>query len=130
MTYMRATLQPFHRDSLDPAHSPPARGLDVELLGTGDDLTVRLRGEAGFTDAAELEASLCPLCAQGFSSVTFDLSELRFISSLGLAALIRYRRGAVRNGIRVLLADNLQPMVLDLFQTTGILGLFEASGPT
>jgi len=126
MTSM-SSLEPAVHSAFLPRHSPPVHGLDVEVFGAGDDLKVHLRGEAGIAEAGKLEASLLPLSAQRPASVTFDLSELRFISSLGLGALIRYRRGAVRLGVRVCLADNLQPMVHDLFQTTRVLRLFEAS---
>jgi anti-anti-sigma factor len=122
-----SSLVPAVYGALVPRHSPRVHGLDVEVFGAGDDLRVHLRGEAGFAEAGKLEVSLLPLSAQRPASVTFDFSKLRYISSLGLAALIRYHRCAVRNGVRVCLADNLQPMVHELFQTTGVLRLFEAS---
>jgi len=124
MTNMN-TLEPVGRVAWAPTEPPAAHGLDVQVVGDRNDLIVRLRGDAGFMEADKLEAALLPICAQRPARVTFDLSELRFISSLGLRALVCYRWGAVRAGVRVCLAADLQPAVLDTLQTTGLLELFE-----
>jgi hypothetical protein len=57
--------------------------------------------------------------------VTFDLSELTFISSLGMGVLVAYRHGAVRSGARVCLAPDPHPAVREALDRAGLLGLFE-----
>jgi anti-anti-sigma factor len=106
---------------------PPAQRsrLAVTFAGGEDRLTIRLSGDAGFTEAGTLEASLLPLGGRRLASVTFDLSEVRFISSLSLAVLLTYRRAAIRGGVRVRLRDHFQPVVRDTLETTGMIGLFE-----
>jgi anti-anti-sigma factor len=120
-----STLAPAGRVALARPQPPPARGLAVAVLGAGADLTVRLRGEAGLAETGKLEAALMPIGARRPASVTFDFSELRFISSVGLGALVSYRRAAVRAGVRVCLAADLQLAVLLTLQATGVLGLFD-----
>src|SRR5262245_43013350 len=60
----------------------PALRLEVEVHETGPEVVVRLRGEAGVAEAGALEAALLPVVARRPGCVTFDLSELAFISSL------------------------------------------------
>jgi hypothetical protein len=60
--------------------------------------------------------------------VTFDLSELRFISSLAMGVLVAFRRGAVRSGARVCLAPDPHPAVREALDRAELLGLFEAGG--
>jgi hypothetical protein len=57
--------------------------------------------------------------------VTFDLSELRFISSLAMGVLVVYRRAAVHAGTRVCLAAGLHPEVREALDRAGLLDLFE-----
>jgi anti-anti-sigma regulatory factor len=60
--------------------------------------------------------------------VTFDLSELLFVSSLAMGVLVTFCRAAVRAGVRVCLAPELQPAVREAFNRVGLVGLFEAAG--
>jgi anti-anti-sigma regulatory factor len=48
--------------------------------------------------------------------VIFDLSELRFLSSLATGVLATYRRAAARAGVRVCRATALQPAVREAFK--------------
>jgi hypothetical protein len=60
--------------------------------------------------------------------VTFDLSELAFISSLAMGTLVSYRRTAVRAGTRVCLSPELRPAVREALERAELLSLFEAVG--
>jgi anti-anti-sigma regulatory factor len=93
--------------------------------GTEQDIIVRVRGDGGVPESAALGKSILHLSARRPASVTFDLKELRLISSLFIGVLVSYRRGAVRAGTRVCLAPDLQPLVREALQRTGVLGLFE-----
>jgi hypothetical protein len=67
-------------------------------------------------------AALRPAC------VIFDLSELRFLSSLAMGVLATYRRGAVRAGIRVCRATALHPAVREALDRAELMDLFEVAG--
>lgn len=49
---------------------------------------LRLSGELDLGAAAALERSVRPLCENGANAVTLDLSDLIFIDSTGLAAVV------------------------------------------
>jgi anti-anti-sigma factor len=53
-----------------------------------------------------------------------DLADLTFLSSLGMGALVEYRRGLSRRGVEVKLA-NLQPQVWLALASAGLMKLFE-----
>jgi anti-anti-sigma regulatory factor len=93
-------------------------------------VVVRLRGEAGVAEVGLLEDSLWRLPAGRPARVTFDLSELRSISSLALRVLAAHRRAAVRAGARVCLAPDLHPEVRAALDKVELTGLFEGVGST
>ena len=76
-------------------------------------------------EVGALEDSLLPLAGRCPKSVTFDLIELRFISSMAIDVLVHFRRAAVRRGVLVYLAPDMRPEVRDVLQVTGVLDLFE-----
>jgi anti-anti-sigma factor len=122
------TSSPVSSTALTAPHAKPVAKLDVVVLEAADEVIVRLGGETGFMETTTLEASLRPLSARCPKSVTFDLIELRFLSSLSLSVLITFRRAAVRRGVRVCIAPDMQPEVRDMLETAGVLELFEVSG--
>jgi anti-anti-sigma regulatory factor len=87
---------------------------------------VRLRGEAGVAEASVLESALVAVLVTRPACVTFDLSQLVFISSLAMGPLLTFRRAALRAGARVRLAPGLQPAVSEALERAQLLGLFEA----
>jgi anti-anti-sigma factor len=107
-----------------PAGRFPARTprLTVEVCDLADETLVRLQGEGGFLEAAILETALLPLNARRPAVVTFNLSELYFISSLVLGILVRFCRSAARNGGRVRLTA-LQPQVRESIEQAGLVTL-------
>jgi len=111
-------------ESLAPRPKPTSR-LAVALLEAADEVIVLLGGEAGVMEAGALEDSLLPLATRCPKSVTFDLIELRFISSMAIDVLVHFRRAAVPRGVLVHLAPDMRPEVRDVLQVTGVLDLFE-----
>jgi anti-anti-sigma regulatory factor len=57
--------------------------------------------------------------------VTLDLSEVRFLSSLAMGALVAFRRGVVRAGGRVRLFPVFLPEVEEALRRAGLLELFD-----
>src|SRR5262249_53683594 len=103
----------------------PTSRLAVALLEAADEVIVLLGGEAGVMEVGALEDSLLPLAARCPKSVTFDLIELRFISSMAIDVLVHFRLAAIRRGVLVHLAPDMRPEVRDVLQVTGVLDLFE-----
>jgi anti-anti-sigma factor len=102
--------------------------LEAEVLDTAAGVEVRLRGHAGVLEVDALDFVLRPLSARRPACVTFELSKLESISSLGMGLLVAFRRGIVRAGGRVCLAADLQPGVREALDRTGLMSLFEGVG--
>jgi anti-anti-sigma factor len=111
-----APLPPLPSAGRSPAQTPR---LAVEVCHLSSEVLVRLQGEGGFLEAAVLDAALLPLSARRPAVVTFNLSELYFISSLVLGILVRFCRSAARNGGRVRLTA-LQPQVRESIEQAGL----------
>jgi len=103
----------------------------VAISQTGDDMIIRVEGEATIESAGALQDGLLAIAACRPAIVTLDLSELRSISCLAMAVLVTFRRGVIRIGGRVRLAQGLQAPVkealvraelFDLFETTSMIG--------
>ncbi len=62
--------------------------IDIHERG-GHDYTLSLSGELDLAGAPELVSRVRPLCENGASGLTLDLSALRFIDSTGLAAVVQ-----------------------------------------
>jgi anti-anti-sigma factor len=93
---------------------------------TGDDLIIRVKGEAGVRSSGALLHGLLSSAGRRPAAITLDLSELRFVSSLATGVLVAYCRGVVRGGGRVRLAGQLQPAVKEALAQAELLDL---SGP-
>jgi anti-anti-sigma factor len=102
--------------------------VEVEVLEAGEEVVVWLRGEAYVAEAGVLETALLRLVARRPRRVIFDLSELRFLSSLALGVVVAYRHLAVRTGVHVYLAPNLHPAVRKALNRAELMNLFEAVG--
>jgi anti-anti-sigma factor len=109
------------------APRPPASALVVEVNQASGDMVIRVKGEARADCAGALEAGLLAPAAQRPAAVTLDLSELRCLSSLCMGVLVAYRRGVVRTGGRVRLAEPMQQAVKEALTRAELLALFEAA---
>jgi anti-anti-sigma factor len=103
----------------------PSSGVEVITGQAGGDMVIRVKGEAGARSAGALLDGLLVSAARRPALVTLDLSELRCISSLAMGVLVAYRRGVVRAGGRVRLAESLQPPVKEALARAEVLDLFE-----
>ena len=73
-------------------------------------LLLAIKGEATYEQAEFISAHLLRMPLDRYSLVVLDLAELTFLSSLAMGALIEYRRGLLRRGVEVRLA-NVQAQV-------------------
>ena len=108
-----------------PAAAVPA--VQVAVSQASDDVVIRVKGDARVDCAGALLDGLLAAAARRPASVTLDLSELRSISSLAMGVLVAYRRGVVRAGGRVRLAEDLQPAVREALTRAELLDLFETT---
>ena len=100
----------------------PAPKLEVVVSDLPDEVLVCLKGEAGYLEADILSAALEPLSARRPQLVTFELSELRMISSVGLSILVDFHKSTVRNGGHVRFRGH-HPNVRDVIEQTKLLML-------
>jgi anti-anti-sigma factor len=87
-------------------------------------LLLAIKGEASFDQAVFISAQLLRMPLDAYSLVVLDLAELTFMSSLAMGALIEYRRGLLRRGVEVRLA-NVQAQVWMALELAGLGKLFE-----
>jgi len=59
---------------------------------------VRIKGDANVANVDEMERQLRPVAAIREPLVVFDLSELSFVSSLGISVLLNLQRGIRARG--------------------------------
>jgi anti-anti-sigma factor len=111
------------------APRPSAAGpaVQVSVVQTAADVVIRVKGEATVQSVGVLQAGLLAPSACRPAVVTLDLSELRSLSCLAMGVLVAYRRGVVRTGGRVRLAEELQPAVHEALARAELFGLFEAA---
>lgn len=91
---------------------------------TVDDVpVVAVGGEVDVYSAPALKASLTELLQAGAASVVVDLSEVAFLDSTGLGALVEARSATVEAGGSLPLVCS-QERILKLFSITGLDGVF------
>jgi len=99
------------------------RPLDLQVSRQGDAAVVKVSGSVAMADAERLRTSLEELAAQRVPVIALDLSEMDFISSAGLSAVIfghlkcRHHHGQIK-------LVNPTPQVRQLLETTRLNKLF------
>jgi anti-anti-sigma factor len=86
-------------------------------------LLLAIKGEATYEQAEFISAHLLRMPLDAYSLVVLDLAELTFLSSLAMGALVEYRRGLLRRGVEVRLA-NVQAQVWLALESAGLWKLF------
>jgi anti-anti-sigma factor len=87
-------------------------------------LRLAIKGEATFDQAEFISAQLLRIPVDAYSLVVLDLAGLTFLSSLAMGALVEYRRGLLRRGVEIRLA-NVQAQVWMALESAGLGTLFE-----
>ncbi|HUU58151.1 MAG TPA: STAS domain-containing protein [Phycisphaerae bacterium] len=101
----------------------PDKEFKIDVEETGSTAVVRIRGSAGMTQAEPMRRQLEQLAARQVSLIVLDLSQMEFISSLGLGAIITgYLKSRHHNG-RIRLV-NPRPAVRKLLEMTRLTKLF------
>jgi anti-anti-sigma factor len=100
------------------------RDLELEIEADGDAVIARLSGSAGFQQVAELERYAKAIAAQEAALVVLELSQLNFIASVALGALLALKRTIETRSGKLLLAG-LKPSIAAVFRVTGLDTIFE-----
>ena len=105
-----------------------ADGLDIVVDNAEDGTVFRLRGRVTIDSSPALrDRLLSMLRGQVTTAVIFDLTEVPYIDSSGIATLIEGLKIAHNRRIAFCL-QGLQGRLLHLFEVTGVLTLFKANG--
>jgi anti-sigma B factor antagonist len=94
--------------------------ISVTTQWDGNDAAIIVAGEADLSSAPSVDAALeAAIAAANAGHVEVDLSQVTFLDSSGISALLRGRRMAEDNGVafKVVGAHGL---VLDVLELTGV----------
>jgi anti-sigma B factor antagonist len=94
-----------------------AQGATIRKEIQGDVVVLRMSGQMREMGADVLRDQLDELLAGGHYKLVFDLSDITFISSVGLGQMMRAYRSASSNGGYVRIV-NPQPLVEEVFRFT------------
>ncbi len=101
---------------------------EVEKTGdstTGRVTTVTLHGRLVSDNTAELKALLKPLIAAG-GRIVLDFSDVSFLDSSGLGALVVLKMSSIHAGFGTLEFSHLSQRVQELFRLTNLTELLKS----
>lgn len=110
-----------------PVTGPPQFTLQTEHVGRR--ALIALGGELDVATVGALEQGVAAAIGRGATSVVIDLSELTFVCSSGLAALLRLSRRAARNefGLELVLGSGPVVRLVELTDTARVLPIASAA---
>jgi anti-anti-sigma factor len=87
--------------------------------------TIECHGKLVSDNTAEIRALVQPLIQRG-GRIVLDLTDLEYLDSSGLGALVGLKVSAINRGLCVLELVNLTPRVKKLLSITNLLQLFSS----
>jgi anti-sigma B factor antagonist len=97
--------------------------LHLHLTKVGQTAVVKVSGSAGMNEAEKMRRTLEKLAVERTPVIVLELSEMDFICSLGLGAIIHAHLKARHHEGQIRLV-NPQPAVRELLETTRLTKLF------
>ncbi|MGZ3498797.1 MAG: STAS domain-containing protein [Vulcanimicrobiaceae bacterium] len=97
--------------------------IDIKSEHNGDALVFKLRGSLDLATAPSVRAALLEAADDGKHEIIVDLTQLEFLDSTGLGALIGAYRRAMEHQGRVALVVNDGP-IARLLNITGLMRIF------
>lgn len=94
--------------------------MDIEKQKNGKKLDIKLAGRLDTKTAPEL-AEVIKNELEGVEELTFDLSELIYISSAGLRIILSAQKTMNKQGS--MKVTNVQDIVMEVFESTGFLDI-------
>ena len=88
-------------------------------------VTVQCHGRLVNQTASELREIVKPLIPQG-GKITIDLTDVKFMDSMGLGTLVGLKVSAVNEGFCTLTLVNLTPRIQELLRLTHLTSLFSS----
>jgi anti-anti-sigma factor len=85
--------------------------------------TIRCHGKLVSENAGQVRELVGPMIANG-GRIVLDLTDLDYLDSAGLGALVGLKVSALNKGLCKLELVNLTPRIKQLLTTTNLLGLF------
>lgn len=107
--------------------SHEALSVDIKSERGGDAIVYRLRGSLDIATAPSLRAALLEAADNGKHDIIVDCSQLEFLDSTGLGALIGAHRRALEHGGHVRLIVNEGP-IQRLLTITGLITVLAVYG--
>jgi anti-sigma B factor antagonist len=101
----------------------PTRELELESREVGGATVVSIHGSVGMAATEKLSRHLDEIAAKRPSLVVLDLSDMDFICSQGLGALITFDHSSKEHGGQLRLV-NPRPAIRSVFETTRLDQLF------
>ena|ERR1700751_165928 len=103
--------------------------LEITVARSEEGVLVRLQGRLGIDSSPDLrDRLLAILPGQRSKVVIVDLREVSYVDTSGIATLLEAFKIA-RNQHTTLRLNGLQGRLARLFEVTGLIALFETSGP-
>src|SRR4051794_20119529 len=99
-------------------------GLQIESKKKGNAVVVAIRGDAGMASVGQLQQELSRLLEGKPELVVLDLTDLTFISSMGMGTLVNFRNEVSKAGGTVNLAA-LKPLLAESFRRARLTEMFE-----
>lgn len=87
----------------------------------GSSLNIVIKGELDTNSAPELEAELKSGILDGITDLSFDFSDVTYVSSFGLRVLL-YAQTTMTSQHGQMVVKNVSPVVMDVFDMTGFAG--------
>ena len=97
--------------------------MNIERTQVGDKLVLRVAGRMDAENAAAFETQCESYIAEGFSTVLMDLSQLTYVSSMGLGAIVKIAKRMRDQGGEVRICC-LTGLVRQLFEITRLNHVF------
>ena len=97
--------------------------IDIKVERSGESIIFRLQGALDIATSPSLRAVLIEEVNEHKHTVVVDLSQLEFIDSTGLGALIGAQRRSLEQGGQVCLVVSEGP-IMRLLQITGLIAIF------
>ena len=95
----------------------PSESLDIEVRQIGQAAVVWVHGSTGMVEAQKLTDELLRLAQRAVPVIVLDLSDMEYISSAGLGAILRARK-ALREYKGEVRLVHPQPLIRILLETT------------
>ncbi len=96
--------------------------VEIKMEHDGDAIVYRLRGSLDFETAPSLRAAMLEAADQGKHDIVVDLSQLEFLDSSGLGALIGAHKRALEHAGRLRLIISAGP-IARLLTITGLMNV-------